>query len=183
MAKRRGADANEPRRGGDTHELRAALHRRDPGSPRCTRARQARGALETAADRAIDLRDFLVATHTVEDDKVVRALADEVGMEFVEKIAAETIPEDLDRRRPHQLRTPESRARAHQTDESVRVAIANPLDPFPSTICEFFSARRSSRSRHRRRPSMTRSTGSTNARTKPPSPRRRKVRRSRSFGI
>ena len=52
-------------------------------------------ALETAAERAIDLRDFLVATHTVEDDKVVRALADEVGIEFVEKLTAETIPEDL----------------------------------------------------------------------------------------
>ena len=35
-------------------------------------------ALETAAGRAVDLRDFLVATHTVEEDKVVRALADEV---------------------------------------------------------------------------------------------------------
>ena len=52
-------------------------------------------ALEGAAERAVDLRDFLVASRTVEDDKLVRALADEVGMEFVEKIATDNIPEDL----------------------------------------------------------------------------------------
>ena len=88
-------------------------------------------ALETAAERAIDLRDFLVATHTVEDDKVVRALADEVGIEFVEKLTAETIPEDLIDAVPINFARQNHVLALSQTDDSVRVAIANPLDPFP----------------------------------------------------
>ena len=89
------------------------------------------GALETAANRAIDLRDFLVATHTVEDDKVVRALADEVGMEFIEKIATELIPEPLIDAVPINFARQHHVLALTETDDSVRVAIANPLDPFP----------------------------------------------------
>jgi len=88
-------------------------------------------ALETASNRAIDLRDFLVATHTVEDDKVVRALADEVGMEFLEKIATELIPEDLIDAVPINFARQNYVLPLSQTNENVRVAIANPLDPFP----------------------------------------------------
>ena len=88
-------------------------------------------ALETAADRAIDLRDFLVATHAVEDDKVVRALADEVGMEFVEKIATELIPEELIDAVPINFARQNRVLPLTQSDDSVRVAVANPLDPFP----------------------------------------------------
>ena len=89
------------------------------------------GALETAANRAIDLRDFLVATHTVEDDKVVRALADEVGMEFIEKIATDLIPEGLIDAVPINFARQHHVLPLTQTDDSVRVAIANTLDPFP----------------------------------------------------
>jgi general secretion pathway protein E len=89
------------------------------------------GALETAAERAIDLRDFLVATHAVEDDKVVRALADEVGMEFVEKIATELIPEELIDAVPINFARQNRVLPLTQSDDSVRVAVANPLDPFP----------------------------------------------------
>jgi general secretion pathway protein E len=88
-------------------------------------------ALETAADRAIDLRDFLVATHTVEEDKVVRALADEVGMEFVEKIATDLIPEELIDAVPINFARQNRVLPLTQADDSVRVAVANPLDPFP----------------------------------------------------
>ena len=88
-------------------------------------------ALETAAERAIDLRDFLVATHAVEDDKVVRALADEVGMEFVEKIATELIPEELIDAVPINFARQNRVLPLTQSDDSVRVAVANPLDPFP----------------------------------------------------
>ncbi|MBW2509526.1 MAG: type II secretion system ATPase GspE [Deltaproteobacteria bacterium] len=89
------------------------------------------GALETAANRSVDLRDLLVATHTVEEDKVVRALADEVGMEFIEKIATEMIPEALIDAVPINFARQNHVLPLTQTDESVRVAIANPLDPFP----------------------------------------------------
>jgi len=88
-------------------------------------------ALETAADRAIDLADFLVATHAVEEDKVVRALADEVGMEFVEKIATDLIPEELIDAVPINFARQNRVLPLAQSDHSVRVAVANPLDPVP----------------------------------------------------
>ncbi|MBW2374500.1 MAG: type II secretion system ATPase GspE [Deltaproteobacteria bacterium] len=88
-------------------------------------------ALQTAADRAIDLTDFLVATHTVEEDKVVRALADEVGMEFIEKIATDLIPEELIDAVPINFARQNRVLPLTQSDDSVRVAVANPLDPFP----------------------------------------------------
>jgi general secretion pathway protein E len=88
-------------------------------------------ALETAADREIDLAEFLVATHTVDEDKVVRALADEVGMEFVEKIATELIPEELIDAVPINFARQNRVLPLTQTDDSIRVAVANPLDPFP----------------------------------------------------
>jgi len=88
-------------------------------------------ALETAADRAIDLRDFLVVTHTVEEDKVVRALAEEVGIEFVEKLATDAIPEELIDAVPINFARQNHVLPLGETDDGVRVAIANPLDPFP----------------------------------------------------
>ena len=88
-------------------------------------------ALETAADRAIDLTDLLVATHAVEEDKVVRALADEVGMEFIETIPTELIPEELIDAVPINFARQNRVLPLTQSDDSVRVAVANPLDPFP----------------------------------------------------
>jgi general secretion pathway protein E len=88
-------------------------------------------ALELAADRHVDLADFLVATHAVEEDKLVRALADEVDMEFLEKIATDLIPEELIDTVPINFARQNHLLPLSQTDDSVRVAIANPLDPFP----------------------------------------------------
>jgi general secretion pathway protein E len=88
-------------------------------------------ALETAANRSIDLTDFLVATHAVEEDKLVRALADEVGMEFVEKIATDIIPEELIDAVPINFARQNRVLPLTQSEDSVRVAVANPLDPFP----------------------------------------------------
>ncbi len=99
-----------------------------------------RGALEpekledvlaSAADRAIDLRDFLVASHTVEENRVVRALADEVGIEFIEKITTNAIPEDLIEAVPINFARQNHVLPLSESDEGVRVAVANPLDPFP----------------------------------------------------
>ena len=88
-------------------------------------------ALESAAERAVDLRDFLVATHVVEDGKVVRALADEVGMEFVEKIATDQIPEELIDAVPINFARQNRVLPLGESDSTVRVAVANPLDSFP----------------------------------------------------
>ena len=99
-------------------------------------------ALETAADRAIDLTDFLVATHAVEENKVVRALADEVGMEFLEKIATEHIPEELIDAVPINFARQNRVLPLTQSDDSVRVAVANPLDPFPVDDLRILLAKR-----------------------------------------
>jgi len=88
-------------------------------------------ALDSAAERAVDLRDFLVATHVVEDGKVVRALADEVGMEFIEKIATDQIPEELIDTIPINFARQNRVLPLDASDSIVRVAVANPLDPFP----------------------------------------------------
>lgn len=92
---------------------------------------QLENALENAAERAVDLRDFLVATHVVEDGKVVRALADEVGIEFIEKIAADQIPEELIDTVPINFARQNRVLPLSLSDSSVRVAVANPLDLFP----------------------------------------------------
>ncbi len=88
-------------------------------------------ALETAAERSVDLTDFLVATRAVEEEKVVRALADEVGMEYLEKIVTDLIPEDLIDAVPINFARQNRVLPLTQSEESVRVAVANPLDPFP----------------------------------------------------
>ena len=88
-------------------------------------------ALESAAERAVDLRDFLVATRVVDDDKVVRALADEVGMEFVEKIPTEQIPEELIDTVPINFARQNRVLPLGDANGTIRVAVANPLDPFP----------------------------------------------------
>ena len=88
-------------------------------------------ALQTASDRSVELTDLLVATHAVEEVKLVRALADEVGMEFVEKLATELIPEELIDAVPINFARQNHVLPLTQSDDSVRVAVANPLDPFP----------------------------------------------------
>jgi general secretion pathway protein E len=88
-------------------------------------------ALESAASRAVDLRDFLVGTRIVEEDKVIRALADEVGMEFVEKIPTKIIPEELIDAVPINFARQNRVLPLSQSNDGVRVAVANPLDPFP----------------------------------------------------
>ncbi len=88
-------------------------------------------ALETAADRSVDLTDLLIATHAVEEVKLVRALADEVGIEFVEKLATELIPEDLIDAVPINFARQNHVLPLSRSGDTIRVAVANPLDPFP----------------------------------------------------
>ncbi len=91
--------------------------------------------LEAAAEKDADLLDVVYATRETEEGKVVRALADEVGIGFREEVK----PEDVD---PTLLElVPISFARTHRVlpltnvtnegGEFVRVAVSNPLDPGP----------------------------------------------------
>ena len=52
-------------------------------------------ALATAEERGVDLRTILLATRAVDEAKLVRALADEVGMPFLEKVSVDRVPESL----------------------------------------------------------------------------------------
>jgi general secretion pathway protein E len=67
----------------------------------------------------------------VEGNKVVRALADEVGIEFVEKIATDAIPEELIDAVPINFARQNHVLPLTESHDGVRVAVANPLDPFP----------------------------------------------------
>src|SRR5262249_52436959 len=87
-------------------------------------------ALATAEERGVDLRTLLVATRMVEESKLVRALADEVGMPFLEKLTVDRVPETLVEAVPINF------ARQHQglplgeSDGVVHAAIGAPLDSF-----------------------------------------------------
>ncbi len=87
--------------------------------------------LRTADEKSVPLVEILGATREVEPDLVVRALADEIGIPYVEKVRPEEIaPELIDR-------VPINFARQHRliplSEEGgvIRVAVANPLDPTP----------------------------------------------------
>ena len=88
-------------------------------------------AVKLADEKGVDLLDVLLATRAVEEDQLLRALADEVGMPFLETIDAEKVPDELVDAVPINF------ARQHhvlpyaQDADAVYVAVADPLDPFP----------------------------------------------------
>ncbi len=88
-------------------------------------------ALVTAAERSIELTDLLIATRAVEEERVVRALADEVGMEFIESIPANDIPEELIDTVPINFARHHHVLPLDMKNGTVRIAISNPLDPSP----------------------------------------------------
>ena len=87
--------------------------------------------LRTAIEKQADLLDVLYASRETEEARIVRALADEVGIEFLEEIKPEAVSTEL------VDRVPITFARQHRllplSDDGteVRVAVANPLDPTP----------------------------------------------------
>ncbi|AKF03914.1 GspE/PulE family protein [Sandaracinus amylolyticus] len=89
--------------------------------------------LRTAEEKDARLLDLLQVTGDVRQDAVVRALAEEVGIEFRDKLAWNEIPAELIDRVPINF------ARQHRVlpletkhdGRVVYVAVANPLDPTP----------------------------------------------------
>ncbi|HHH30277.1 MAG TPA: type II secretion system protein GspE [Polyangiaceae bacterium] len=88
--------------------------------------------LQTAEEKSARLLDVIFATREAEEERIVRALADEVGVPFLED---EIKPDDV---APELIElVPISFARSHRlvplSDEGefVRVAVSNPLDPGP----------------------------------------------------
>jgi len=89
--------------------------------------------LRTAGERDASILDVLAANRETDGATIVRALADEVGIPFVDKIKNDEVPANL----VEQI--PISFARQHRllglAEEGergpIRVAVSNPLDPAP----------------------------------------------------
>jgi general secretion pathway protein E len=88
-------------------------------------------ALKAAEDRGVRLADVLLATNALEADAFVRALAREVRMDFLEVIHAETVPAELVEKVPITFARQHHLLPIGEVDGVVRVALADPLDPFP----------------------------------------------------
>src|SRR5690606_15383178 len=58
-------------------------------------AEKAEEMLATAQDKGVGLMAVLLATRAVDEPVLVKALADEIGMEFVAKVDPAAVPEDL----------------------------------------------------------------------------------------
>ncbi len=87
--------------------------------------------LQTALEKEADLLDVLYAARETAEERIVQALADEVGIGFVQEIKPDEVSAEL------VDLVPITFARQHRvlplSDEGdvVRVAVANPLDPTP----------------------------------------------------
>ena len=88
-------------------------------------------ALLVAREKSTRLADVLLATRVVEEAALVRALADEAGMDFVEKIDTSTVPPELVEKVPITFARQNKIVALKEDDAVVRVAIADPLDPCP----------------------------------------------------
>ncbi len=88
-------------------------------------------ALRTAEERGAALRDVLLATRAVDEEELVRALAEETGLSFLARIEVAEVPETF------VDQVPIGFARQHhvlpigEQDGAVVVAVADPLDPAP----------------------------------------------------
>src|SRR5690606_28936159 len=85
--------------------------------------------LHTASEKQADLLDLIQAMRETDEARIVRALADEVGIDFVETIKPDAVSQDLI------AKVPITFARQHrllpltEDEREVRVAVSNPLDP------------------------------------------------------
>ncbi len=91
-----------------------------------------RELVRTASEKDTTLVELLTVTREIELSTLVKALADEVGIAFVEKIKPEDVPQHLVDLIPITF------ARQHgvlglseDADGTLRIAVRNPLDPTP----------------------------------------------------
>jgi general secretion pathway protein E len=87
-------------------------------------------ALAKAEERDVPLKELLLAAQTVEEEVLVKALADEMGMEFAKQIAVGAVPEDLIEKVPIQFARTHRVVPIGEAAGRVRVAMADPLDPY-----------------------------------------------------
>lgn len=86
--------------------------------------------LATASEKGVTLQDVAVATRALDEETMLRALADELGLAFGTKLKTDEIPAELIDAVPINF------ARQHKVlpvgyiGDSVQIALANPLDSF-----------------------------------------------------
>jgi general secretion pathway protein E len=87
--------------------------------------------LRMASEKNADLLDVLYASRETEESKIVRALADEVGIPFVDEIQADLVSPELIELVPITFARQHRLLALTEQNGEVRVAISNPLDPAP----------------------------------------------------
>lgn len=87
--------------------------------------------LRTAEEKQADLLDLIIALRETEEERIVRALADEVGIPFVEEIKPDSVSQDLIANVPITFARQHRLLPLQEEGDVVRVAISNPLDPAP----------------------------------------------------
>lgn len=88
-------------------------------------------AVSKADDGGFELIDVLRATDAIEEGVLVRALAAEMGMEFIEKIDADATPDDVIEAVPINFARQHHIVPIGERGDEIIVAVSNPLDPFP----------------------------------------------------
>jgi general secretion pathway protein E len=88
-------------------------------------------ALSVARDKGTRLRDVLAASHVVDEDAYLGALARELGLETTGKLAVDTIPGELVARVPINFARQHGLLPIAESEGAVRVAVSNVLDLTP----------------------------------------------------
>ncbi|HJL18975.1 MAG TPA: ATPase, T2SS/T4P/T4SS family [Sandaracinaceae bacterium LLY-WYZ-13_1] len=99
-----------------------------------------RGALEearmeellaTAVEKDVPFLDLLFASRELEEQPIVQALADEVGIRFIDDIKPDEVSPELIERVPITFARTHGLLPLEDTGDRVTVAVSNPLDPTP----------------------------------------------------
>jgi general secretion pathway protein E len=86
--------------------------------------------LTLAHERGSRLTDVIIAGRVVDESLIVRALADEVGLPFVDKLRVESVPQELIELVPISFARQNRVLPIGEVDGVVQVAVADPLDSF-----------------------------------------------------
>ena len=85
-------------------------------------------ALQSSAEKGVSLVDFLIATHTVEEEALVKVLAEEASMPFLKEIDPNQVPLECIEKVPINFARQHKVLPVNDPEGQLRVAIANPLD-------------------------------------------------------
>ena len=88
-------------------------------------------AIQLSQEKGAELTTLLVATNAVDEEGLVRALAAEAGMDVITKIEHDEIPAELIDQVPITFARQHRVLPLSESDGVVRVAVADPLDPYP----------------------------------------------------